>query len=40
MIRQEIRTFSNRLGSAQKPAVLALGLDKGRIVEAYEIGEN
>jgi hypothetical protein len=40
MIRQEIRTFSNRLGSAQKPVVLALGLDKGRIVEAYEIGEN
>jgi hypothetical protein len=37
-MREEIRKFADRLWSPQEPIVLALKVDGGRIVEAYEIG--
>lgn len=37
VIREEVKQFANRLWSPQKPIMLALKLDRGRIVEAYEI---
>lgn len=36
-VREDIKRFSNRLWSPQKPIVLALRVDKGRISDAYEI---
>jgi hypothetical protein len=38
VIREEIGKFANQLWSPQDPIVLALRLDQGRIVEAFEIG--
>lgn len=40
LIREEIGKFAKRLRSPEKPTVLALKLDRGRIVEAYEIEGN
>ena len=40
VMRKEIRKFADRLWSPQKPIVLALAVDKGRIVEAYEFEGN
>jgi hypothetical protein len=37
VIREEIRAFANRLWSPQKPIVVAVKLDRGRIAEAFEI---
>lgn len=36
-IRNEVGEFANRLWSPQKPIMLALRLDKGRIAEAYDM---